>query len=415
MRRQTTPGLFSLAVVLILTGHSVAEARPLYLKCLVEVYPKVQPPGTKAKCGLCHFGKSKKNRNLYGKKLEKALGGKKVRDLDRIRKALRKIGPPKVVKAKVVAPAAVQQPVPKSVAAKPAAPPAKKLKLLIVDGQNNHNWRVTTPILKDFLQSSGRFTVDVATSPPGLRIPKKTSKEDRARLQAAHQKLWDKFRPKFAGYDVVLSNYNGELWPKPVQKALEAFVSKGGGLVIVHAANNAFPQWADFNKMIGLGWRNNRFGDRITVDDKGKIVRTPKGKGPGAGHGKQHAFIITVRDAKHPVTKGMPHKWMHFKDELYHGQRGPAKNMHILATAYSDKKSGGTGANEPMVWWIPYGKGRVFTTLMGHADYSMQCVGFQITVERGAEWAATGMVTIPVPRHFPTATNASVILTRRKK
>ena len=280
----------------------------------------------------------------------------------------------------------------------------KKLKLLIVDGQNNHNWRATTPVLKGFLEASGRFTVSVATSPPRARGKKK----------AATEEAWEKFRPNFSEYDVVLSNYNGQLWPKPVQKAFEEYVKNGGGVVIVHAANNAFPQWGEFNKMIGLGWRNNRYGARVTVDDSGKVVRTEKGKGPGAGHGPQHAFSIVVRDTKHPVTKGMPREWMHFKDELYHGQRGPAANMQILATAYSAKDKRGTSAHEPMIWWIPYGKGKVFTTVMGHADYSMKCVGFQTVVLRGAEWVATGKVTIEVPKHFPTATQTSVIAVRRK-
>ena len=282
----------------------------------------------------------------------------------------------------------------------------KKLKLLIIDGQNNHNWRSTTPVLTGFLKASGRFTVDVATSPPRVR---KATKEKQAEIEAQ----WDKFRPEFAKYDVILSNYNGELWPKPVQKALEKYISAGGGLVIVHAANNAFPQWAEWNKMIGLGWRGNGFGTRLTLDKNGSPVRTPKGKGPGAGHGPQHAFKIIVRNRTHPVTKGMPTEWMHFKDELYHGQRGPALNMDILATAYSAKDKRGTEAHEPMVWWIPYGKGKVFTTVMGHADYSMKCVGFQIVVLRGSEWVATGKVTIPVPKHFPTATETSVVIRRK--
>jgi uncharacterized protein len=390
-----------LAVAVLLSGASVAQARPQYLKGVVDVYPDVRTDVLKIKCNLCHPGKNRRLRNPYGKKVEKALGAKNVKNTRRIREALSTAGKPKVLV--------------KTAAVAVAAPKTKKLKLLIVDGQNNHNWRATTPILKEFLEDSGRFTVDVATSPPPLRIAKGRPKDLADRERAEHRRLWDKFRPKFANYDVVLSNYNGELWPEPVQKGFESFVANGGGLVIVHAANNAFPQWKEFNKMIGLGWRGNGFGDRVTVDDKGKVVRTPKGKGPGAGHGRQHAFTIIVRDAKHPVTKGMPREWMHFKDELYHGQRGPAKNMHILATAFSDKKTGGTGENEPMVWWIPYGKGKVFTTVMGHADYSMQCVGFQIVVERGAEWAATGKVTIPVPRHFPTKTDASVILIRRTK
>ena len=270
---------------------------------------------------------------------------------------------------------------------------AEKLKALIVDGQNNHNWRATTPVLVSILEKSGRFTVDVATSPP----------------RNASRRAWDDFRPNFANYDVVLSNYNGQLWPEPVRKALQKFVAGGGGLVIVHAANNAFPEWEEWNRMIGLGWRGNTFGTRVTLDEQGNLVRTPKGQGPGAGHGPQHEFPIVIRDPNHPVTKGMPREWMHAKDELYHGQRGPALHMHILATAYSSPAKRGTGAHEPMIWWIPYGKGRVFTTVMGHADYSMKCVGFQTVVARGAEWAATGKVTIPIPKNFPTAEETSSV------
>jgi uncharacterized protein len=264
---------------------------------------------------------------------------------------------------------------------------ADPLKVLIVDGQNNHNWKATTPILKEFLTISGRFAVDVATTP------------DNKQPESA----WEGFRPKFSNYAAVMSNYNGQPWPEPVQKDLETYVSNGGGLVIVHAANNAFPQWAEFNKMIGLGWRDAKFGDRVTVNDNGQVVRALKGEGPGAGHGSQHEFAIVVRERTHPVMEGIPAEWMHSKDELYHGQRGPAASMNILATAFAAKSTGGTDAHEPMVWWIPYGKGVVFTTVMGHADYSMRCVGFQTIVNRGTEWVATKKVTLPVPVAFPTA------------
>jgi type 1 glutamine amidotransferase len=266
---------------------------------------------------------------------------------------------------------------------------AETIRLLIIDGQNNHNWKAMTPPMKRSLEATGRFTVDVATTPG----PQASSDD------------WGAFRPDFGRYDVVLSNYNGKPWPEQVQKALEDYVSKGGGLVVVHAANNAFEGWPSWNEMIGLGWRNNRFGERVTVDDNGDVVRTPKGEGPGAGHGPPHAFRVDVRDRDHPVMKGMPSAWTHAKDELYHGQRGPAKDMHILATAYSAKEKGGTGTNEPMAWVIPYGKGRVFTTVMGHVmgddTEAIRCVGFQTLVSRGAEWAATGKVTIPIPDDFP--------------
>lgn len=268
---------------------------------------------------------------------------------------------------------------------------AEKVRVLIIDGQNNHNWRAMTPLMKAELERSGRFTVDVVTAPG----PK------------AALDLWDAFRPEFSKYDVVLSNYNGEAWPEEVRKALEGYVSKGGGLVIIHAANNAFPDWPAFNEMIGLGWRDPQFGDRLTVDDTGNVVRTRKGKGPGSGHGAPHEFKVVVRNANHPITRGMPSEWMHAKDELYHGQRGPADHMEILATAYSAKEKGGTGTNEPMIWVIPFGKGRVFTTVMGHVmgndSGAIRCNGFRAVLLRGTEWAATGEVTIPIPDDFPTA------------
>jgi type 1 glutamine amidotransferase len=268
---------------------------------------------------------------------------------------------------------------------------ADKLKALIIDGRNNHDWKATTPLLKKALESCERFTVDVVTAPP-------------------RGKDISGFRPKFDEYNVVLSNYNdGDLWSEGARKDFLTYVKAGGGFVVVHAANNAFTGWKEYNDMIGLGWRDSRFGERLTLDDDGNPQVTPKGEGPGAGHGPQHEFQVVIRDADHPITKGLPRAWMHAKDELYHGQRGPARDMTVLATAYSANEQKGTSAHEPMLWVIPYGKGRVFTTVLGHATYSMECVGFITTLQRGTEWAATGKVTLTdVPEDFPTADKVSV-------
>ena len=255
-----------------------------------------------------------------------------------------------------------------------------KLKALIIDGRNNHNWRATTPVLKKALEASARFTVRVATC----------------------KKYTAPFG--FADFDVLVMNYNtmGEVWPKGTRDEFEKYVTGGGGLVIYHAANNSFEKWPAYNEMIGLGWRNNKFGDRITIGEDGKIVRTPKGQGPGAGHGAKHEYSVVARDKEHPVTKGLPGVWMHIKDELYHAQRGPAKNLTILASAFSAKDKGGTGDHEPVLWVVPYGKGRVFTTVLGHGASATNCVGAIVTFQRGTEWAATGQVTISVPEDFPT-------------
>ena len=270
-----------------------------------------------------------------------------------------------------------------------------RIRLLIVDGQNNHDWPRATRVLKEILEGSGRFAVDVSTSPAA----------------GSSQAAWNKWRPDFSKYAVVLSNFNGgdtargTHWPRDVEKALEDYVANGGGLVIYHAANNSFPNWPAYNEMIGLGWRNKNFGPSLIVSAEEEVVEIPKGEGRNPGHGPEHDFQVTVLDTDHPITKGIPKKWMHPHEQLTHGQHGPAKNMTVLTYAWSkDVKE-----NEPMDWVVPYGRGRVYTTMLGHLwkngpDTAMRCVGFQTLLIRGCQWAATGTVTYPVPKDFPTAT-----------
>jgi len=183
----------------------------------------------------------------------------------------------------------------------------------------------------------------------------------------------------------------------------------GGGLVVIHAANNSFPGWPAWNEMIGLGgWgnRSEKSGPWIYTNDQGDVIRDTA-EGRGGSHGKQHEFSVVIRDTNHPITKGMPREWMHTKDELYDRLRGPALNMQLLATSYSDPATNGSGRHEPMMFTVRYGEGRVFHTPMGHADYSQECVGFITALIRGSEWAATGEVTAPIPDDFPAADKTS--------
>jgi type 1 glutamine amidotransferase len=263
------------------------------------------------------------------------------------------------------------------------------MKALIIDGQNNHDWKTTTPALKQILEETGLFSVDVATSPP--------AKGDMS-----------SFKPDFAAYRVIISNYNGEPWSAETQAAFEKFVREGGGFVSVHAADNAFPEWKAYNEMIGVGgWgnRNEAAGPYLRLRDDKWIQDTTRGT--GGSHGAQHAFLMQTRQPDHPIMRGLPTEWLHAKDELYDRLRGPAKNITVLASAHATKETRGSGEHEPLLMVISYGKGRVFHTALGHAMEAIRCVGFATTLQRGTEWAATGSVTQKIPANFPTADKVS--------
>jgi type 1 glutamine amidotransferase len=300
----------------------------------------------------------------------------------------------------------------KMMAQKAASNSDKKLKVLIVDGQNNHvMWPMTTVMMKSYLEETGLFTVDVDrtifTWKGDDLIDKYPVALDKETMALPEPKSDPDFKPDFGKYDVVLSNFGWRAapWPENTQAALETYVKNGGGLVIVHAADNSWPEWLEFNKMIGLGGWGNRTekdGPYVYYNNDGKLIRDDS-PGRGGSHGPRHEYVIQIRDTKHPITKGMPEQWKHSLDELYDRLRGPAENMEILGTAYSSPDVKGTDRHEPMLLVLDYGKGRVFHTPMGHDDVSMECVGFIVSLQRGTEWAASGKVGTSIPNDFPTA------------
>ncbi|MGD8237462.1 MAG: HEAT repeat domain-containing protein [Armatimonadota bacterium] len=266
------------------------------------------------------------------------------------------------------------------------------LRALIVDGQNNHAWKDTTPVLQTILEASDRFEVAVATSPP-------------------KGKPMADFVPEFAAYDVIVLNYNGDAWPEATRKAFVEYVQAGGGVVVFHAADNSFPNWQEYNEIIGLGgWggRNETAGPMLRYRDRGIVLDESPGR--AGSHPPKHDFQVIIRDPEHPITRGLPTRWMHANDEIYGRLRGPAKNLTLLATAYSDpERRSGSGEHEPVLFTISYGAGRIFHTVLGHGPDQMRSVGFLVTLQRGTEWAATGDVTLTgVPVDFPSAEVVSV-------
>ncbi len=268
-------------------------------------------------------------------------------------------------------------------------------KTLIITGQNNHNWKASSPVLKQILDETGLFSSEIITTP------------DKGGDMKA-------FNPDFSKYKLVVIDYNGDSWSDKTNNAFVEYVRNGGGVVLYHAADNSFPSWKEYNEMSGLGgWGDRNQKDGPYVYYKNNQLVTDTSAGNGGSHGKRREFLVRTRITDHPITRGLPEAWLHGTDELYSQLRGPAKNMQILATAFADSAAGGgTMRDEPMLMAITFGKGRIFHTTMGHADEgggpSMHCAGFIITLQRGAEWATTGEVTQKVPWDFPSS--AGVVL-----
>ncbi len=276
---------------------------------------------------------------------------------------------------------------------------AQPLDVLIVDGVNNHDWQGATRGIRAILDATGRFRVDVSTSPARDAAPE----------------AWAAWRPDFARYRAVVVNFNGGhldsglRWPPEVEAAFLRYLRGGGGVVIFHAANNAFLRWAEYNDIAGLLWRDKSFGPGLVFEDAGKVVTVPAGEGPNPGHGPRHDFQMRVRDKRHPITRGLPELWMHPSEQLTHGQHGPARDLTLLTSAWSKDSH----RHEPMDWVRDYGKGRVYVTMLGHTwlkeeNPNLDCVGFQTLFARGVEWAAIGRVTLPVPPNFPKPDRVSL-------
>jgi len=273
----------------------------------------------------------------------------------------------------------------------------KKLKALIVTGQNNHNWKESHIILTQILENSGAFSVETSVSP-------------------AKGEDMSSFTPDFKAFDVIVLDYNGDEWSEETKKNFDTYVKNGGGVVVYHASDNSFPGWKEYNEMIGIGgWegRNEKSGPYVYYNSRDELIRD-NSEGRAGSHGPQHEFVIEIRDTEHPIVKGLPKRWRHSQDELYSKLRGPAQNMSIIATAYADTTYKGTGRHEPILMTIKYGKGRIFHTVLGHVGgekvhYATQDAGFILTLQRGAEWAATGEVKQKLPEDLPNVGSAFLL------
>ena len=230
---------------------------------------------------------------------------------------------------------------------------AAPLRVLMLSGANNHDWRATTPVLKQILEEEERFAVEVETNVAGMKPA------------------------VFSKYDVILSNFNtfgqthsGEIWNAEMRTTFVDFIRSGHGLVAVHAGCAVFDDWPEFQQIAGATW------------------------GKGTSHGPMHTNEIHVVAPGDPVTAGME-DFSTF-DEFWQNAQ-VAAGAQPLAEVTPKGESGGTGKPEPIAFATQFGGGRGFTLLLGHNVKAMESKGFKDLLRRGAEWAATGKVSTDHP------------------
>ena len=272
-----------------------------------------------------------------------------------------------------------------------------KIRVLIVDGCSNHDWRLTTRCISAILEPTGLFDVAVSTAPPTAASPG-----------------WAEWRPKFRDYDVVIQHYNdlggGAPWPAEVRTDFETFVREGGGVYVWHGGNNAFADWPEYNRMIGMGWRKKSQGVALRIDDDEKIVRIPSGEGTDTGHGARFDALV-IRLGDHPIHQGMPRRWKAANIEVYNYPRGTAEEVEVISYANDTVR---TKLNWPIEWAVSYGKGRVYTSTLGHVwkgdvqPVTVRDAAVQTLLVRSLQWLAQRPVTYPVPADFPSEDATSV-------
>jgi len=242
---------------------------------------------------------------------------------------------------------------------------ADKIRVLILTGESDysHPWQPNVPFMRSMLVNTGRFDVKVEEEVRGITAA------------------------TLANYDLLVQYYYGPRWGEATERAVEDFVRGGKGMIALHGVtygpffgqaggNPTEPQrrmegqpWNAYIEMLGMYWKIENIG-----------------------HARRRTFAVKWIDPEHPISKGLPPTFV-ADDELYH-KIDLKSNVHVLATALDDPIGGrsSTSKDEPMVWTVPFGNGRVVMTTLGHDLLAMTQSGFTQLFTRGAEWAATGAV-----------------------
>ena len=160
---------------------------------------------------------------------------------------------------------------------------------------------------------------------------------------------------------VVFLNTTGDVLDDRRQVDFEGYIRGGGGYVGVHAATDTEYGWPFYGELVGAWF---------------------------AAHPAVQPAKVHVVDPSHPATAGLPAVWSR-TDEWYNFRTNPRGAVHVLLTLDESSYTGGTmGADHPIAWCHPVGRGRSLYTAGGHPQEAYREPEFRAHLLGAIRWAA---------------------------
>ena len=162
-------------------------------------------------------------------------------------------------------------------------------------------------------------------------------------------------KEEFAKADVMVFYQRGN-WDETRAADIDAFLTRGGGLVYIHWAVDGRKQPKAFASRIGLA------------------------SGEGANAFRHGEVILSInKDSKHPVMRNF--EKLKITDETYWNMAGDLKPDRVLATAIEENQV------QPQLWTLEQERGRVFVSIPGHYSWTFDDPLFRVILLRSIAWS----------------------------
>jgi uncharacterized protein len=173
-----------------------------------------------------------------------------------------------------------------------------------------------------------------------------------------------------ARFDAVIwNNISGDVLTLAQRKAMQSFLTKGGGFVAVHGSAGDPAYFWDW-------YVDGLLGARF------------------AGHPSDPQFqeARVVANPRHPLATAIPAEWR-MKDEWYSFATNPRRigaNVLLTLDESTYKVAGqlAMGSDHPIAWTNCIGKGRMFYSAIGHLPETYSDPRYVALLEAAIPWAA---------------------------